>query len=245
MEMDENLRMALDSVAKEGFRDVADYDYIGARVSFRLHLRDQFYWSALQALEKYLKAILLFNGVKVKDISHSLQKLYRRVLERTGFEISLNENQKQFLSIIEKFGNNRYRTKESRIIGHELFEFDQLVWMIRHYALSTNLIVDGVTKTEWYVNNLAPPDERETPTINQLIDGELEKILSHDASNPHRQELVWCNRYYGWTENATQIPEIVRSSSHIPVYERDWFKNKFVEYKKPLADALRDFVKYP
>jgi hypothetical protein len=37
------LQNALDAIAREEFRDLADYDYIYARVSFRLNLREQFY----------------------------------------------------------------------------------------------------------------------------------------------------------------------------------------------------------
>lgn len=244
--MDEKLRLTLSQVAKESFRDAADYDYIGARVSFRLHLRDQFYWSALQAVEKYLKAILLFNGVKVKDLSHEPQKIYNRICNKTPLNISLNPEQLSLLSVLEEFGNNRYKTRYTRLIGYELSELDALIWTIRHYVQSIYLNPFGEDKSEWFAKNLLPPDCKNTPTVNQLFDGELEKILKQDPSHPHIQELIWCNRYYGWAENARQTPEIVNQSSMIPIYERDWFLSdaNTVEYKKTLAEAVADFVKY-
>ncbi|CUB05958.1 HEPN domain-containing protein [Marinomonas fungiae] len=58
-----NKQLVLNTLAKDIFRKQADFDYISARVNFRLGLRQQFLWSAQQAIEKYLKAILLFKGI--------------------------------------------------------------------------------------------------------------------------------------------------------------------------------------
>jgi len=56
------LQIILNTFATDIFRKQADYDYIAARANYRMRLRQQFLWSAHQAVEKYLKAILLFNG---------------------------------------------------------------------------------------------------------------------------------------------------------------------------------------
>ena len=58
------------------FRDVADADYIAARSIYRLGLSQQFLWAALQALEKYLKGILLFNDLSTKTIGHDIASAY-------------------------------------------------------------------------------------------------------------------------------------------------------------------------
>lgn len=245
--MDEKLRLTLEQIAKEGFRDAADYDYIGARVSFRLHLRDQFYWSALQAVEKYLKAILLFNGVKVKDLSHEPKIIYDRIINKTPLNLSLTPEQIQLLLVLEKFGNNRYRTECSDLGMDVLFEFDQLIWTIRHYARSTYLKPFCEDKSEWLAKNLLPTNVQDIPTVNQLTDGELEKILGQETTAQHRQEIIWCNRYFGWAENATQMPDIEHLSSNTPIYKRDWFlkETNTVNYQKSLSDAVADFVKFP
>ncbi|MCA1796649.1 MAG: HEPN domain-containing protein [Geobacteraceae bacterium] len=54
-------RILINDFATRSFRDVADQDYIAARLSYRHGLYPQFHWQSLQALEKYLKAILLYN----------------------------------------------------------------------------------------------------------------------------------------------------------------------------------------
>ena len=91
---DQTLQNALNAIAREEFRDLADYDYISARVSFRLNLREQFYWSGLQVVEKYLKAILLFNGQKIKDIGHYVTKAKSRISANTRVPLVLDVDQR-------------------------------------------------------------------------------------------------------------------------------------------------------
>src|SRR5882672_10776278 len=52
-------RVAINEAAR-ALRDQADLDYISARHLYRLGFGDQFMWQAQQAIEKYLKATLLF-----------------------------------------------------------------------------------------------------------------------------------------------------------------------------------------
>ena len=52
----------LNLFAIRSFRDVADNDYIAARLAYRAHLPGQFLWSCEQAIEKYLKFILFLSA---------------------------------------------------------------------------------------------------------------------------------------------------------------------------------------
>jgi len=67
----------LNDFAIRSFRDVADYDYIAARMTYRTSLFSQFLWSGLQAVEKYLKCLLLLNRMEAKKIVHNLAKIHR------------------------------------------------------------------------------------------------------------------------------------------------------------------------
>ena len=51
----------LNDFAERSFRDMADGDYIAARMACRAALVTQFLWASQQAVEKYLKGILLFS----------------------------------------------------------------------------------------------------------------------------------------------------------------------------------------
>ena len=48
----------LNSWAFRSFRDIADGDYIAARMAYRAQLPVQFLWASQQAIEKYLKCAL-------------------------------------------------------------------------------------------------------------------------------------------------------------------------------------------
>src|SRR2546423_5751552 len=63
------LQIALSAIAEQAFRDQADKDYVAARSNYRMNLREQFLWSGLQACEKYLKAILLFNQLSARFVA--------------------------------------------------------------------------------------------------------------------------------------------------------------------------------
>jgi len=69
----------INDFANRSFRDHADQDYIMARIAYLKEFDQQFRWCALQALEKYLKAILLYNRVSAKGIGHNLVKGLNRV----------------------------------------------------------------------------------------------------------------------------------------------------------------------
>ncbi|NOT26716.1 MAG: hypothetical protein HOP16_11495 [Acidobacteria bacterium] len=62
----------LNSFALRSFRDVADADYIAARLAYRAQLPVQFLWASQQALEKYLKFILFLERIKVPKLGHDL-----------------------------------------------------------------------------------------------------------------------------------------------------------------------------
>ncbi|MBU0482592.1 MAG: hypothetical protein KKG47_15985 [Proteobacteria bacterium] len=69
----------LNDFAIRSFRDVADSDYIAARMAYRAQLVQQFLWSGLQAMEKYLKCILLLNRIKAKNVRHDLAVALRLI----------------------------------------------------------------------------------------------------------------------------------------------------------------------
>jgi hypothetical protein len=62
--MNTQMNAKLNSFATRSFPDIADQDYISARLSYRSNLVPQFHWQSLQALEKYFKAIFLYNRIK-------------------------------------------------------------------------------------------------------------------------------------------------------------------------------------
>ena len=75
----------INDFAIRAFRDVADRDYLAARLACRADLIPQFLWSAQQAIEKYLKCILLLNRIQAKNVRHDINEALK-LLEKLTFQ---------------------------------------------------------------------------------------------------------------------------------------------------------------
>lgn len=95
--------LLINDFAKRSFRDVADQDYIAARMSYRAQLREPFLWSSLQAFEKYFKAILLFNRKSAKGVGHNINEGLKRVEGIHDLSFSIPNDVREFIGYI----NNR------------------------------------------------------------------------------------------------------------------------------------------
>jgi hypothetical protein len=84
-----SLNALLNDFAFRCFRDIGDGDYIVARQAFRQRLIQQALWSGLQAIEKYLKCILLVNRVVADELNHDLGKALALIRSELKFEVRL------------------------------------------------------------------------------------------------------------------------------------------------------------
>jgi HEPN domain-containing protein len=103
----EALAAFLNTFALRSFRDIADGDYIAARMAYRADLIPQALWAVEQALEKYLKSILLLQRIKWKNKGHSVLDTLDRLEAKfcCGFihaatEISTNQKESRARSIL-------------------------------------------------------------------------------------------------------------------------------------------------
>ena len=218
--MDERTRKWM-SASICDLRDTADRDYISSRVGYRLTLHQSSAWSASQALEKYLKAILLFSHQPVKQFkAHNLTELRTAVeqLPRVGF--SLPADTVEFLEYLDEQGPNRYSDVPIYAEGFELFKLDRAVWHTRRYCQDFLLMPgdDQRHPGETAAQLAAIPKERPSSTVEafSLSRGYLEQVV---AKREHelRAHLVWKNRYYGLRRKGT-IRYRVRWSIRQPVH---------------------------
>jgi hypothetical protein len=98
----------LNNFATRSFRDVADYDYIAARMAYRAKLIPQFLWSGLQAIEKYLKCILLLNRIPAKTLRHDLGRALELVETGAPFKLRLREPGRELIRHLDTYGRFRY-----------------------------------------------------------------------------------------------------------------------------------------
>lgn len=128
----------LNSFATESFRDQADRDYIHARLACRSELFPQFLWSSHQALEKYLKAILLYNRIEATRVRHDI--LGALALTRhLPFKIELSNRSKRFLDHVADLGEHRYLDVPYYVHGHVMVDLDLCVWELRRYCQVLNV----------------------------------------------------------------------------------------------------------
>lgn len=162
----ENLFINKVEFVREMFINTADNNYILARYSFYNSYPFEFLWLAMHALEKYMKASLLLNGMSSKKYNHDLVALSKAVNEyaeellQFSFEKPkdiklnfvaeewwLNEEPQNFIQKISNLGspNNRYRTYGLLKTPDMIFKIDTLVYYYRRICrdLSKTIPIEG------------------------------------------------------------------------------------------------------
>ena len=231
------LDRTLNSFAITCFRDTADFDYISARQSYRARLVPQFLWSCQQALEKYLKCLLLLNRIPAGHIGHDLKEALNLVENSLPFSIKLNEKIQRFISRIDSMGRYRYMEASQEVRHLDLVTFDWAVWSIRRYCQSMNYDLQAFGGP--IVNMLAPTllqierSESRPPCKFRLTGGALEIILS-DFDHPARAALIWNNCCFGSRH---------RKKLHLSTYSVA-INSPFFLHPELLAEAEK-YVKVP
>ncbi|MEO8360952.1 MAG: HEPN domain-containing protein [Vicinamibacteria bacterium] len=170
------------------FRDMADMDYIGARVLYRSGLLPPFLNAANQAIEKYLKAILLYNDRSAKGLGHDLEKALARIGDAADLQLDLPEDVQSFIKRLNGEGGNRYFEFPMRVMGDELLHLDRAVWHLRRHA-------DWHPPSELLGRKRFSPVRQEHVHKFRLWGGYLERVLKKGSEQ--RKDLVWKNFYYG------------------------------------------------
>ena len=175
----------------------ADQNYFLARWA-RIHsIHTEFYWQALQAIEKYLKASLVLNGVQVKSYDHRIDKLFTKQQE-TLSEFALEEFKKPenlpeqlwneardpdgFVRriLISGIPDSRYGLTSYMNLPDDFFKLDQFVFHVRRLCVG----LDWVAGNDW----------------------DLEQEIAHEAGNTFRTILHKNPSYQ--VRGQIQVPEV-------------------------------------
>lgn len=135
------------NLVHELFVRTADENYVTARWCASNQLNIDFFWLAVHALEKYLKAVLLVNGRSSKRYSHDIVRLYAEVKALAGPLLPENLTRPtnldiyhwsdctpdQFMDHMLRNGNadNRYLIYGYVAHGQDLHMLDLMVFAIR------------------------------------------------------------------------------------------------------------------
>jgi HEPN domain len=120
--------------AIRSFRDVADEDYISARMAFRAALVTPSLWSSQQAIEKYLKCILLLHRIPGKHVRHQLGIALDAIQGSGKLVLDLTPPTRSFVEYLDEFGPYRYLEISNVAFGPNLVRLDRAVWELRRYC---------------------------------------------------------------------------------------------------------------
>lgn len=195
--------------ARQCFLDIADADYIAARTLFRNECWDQFLYLAHQSIEKYLKAILLFNNVKYPQGGHNLEKLLNEVKEIKT--IKLERKTEEFIKEIDHVNFIRYLSAPVHGERTYLIKLDETVWELRLFC--------GLTDERYKIDDEQAKDKLLDYSLaggQIILFGYLEKILQNrnDKFTKQRNNLVWKNFRFG-----------IRRKHQIKFASGMWYKN--------------------
>lgn len=226
----------IDIAAYQYFRHIADGDYIMARSAFFMRLAPQFIASAQQALEKYMKCILMLHRIDTKPFSHNIEKLCEKV--KNIDNVMICDVTQGFIREICKV-KVKYLETSYFLFGHECVLLDRAVWELRRYCIASYAVLseDQVFLT-LDLNDSNVVERLVTRTFPeqnlQLAGGKLEKILN-DSDHPARANLVQENAFWGDVRSMT-VKGIPWTGENTMLH---------VVKDKSLYDELCKYVKMP
>lgn len=188
----------LNDFAIRSFRDMADGDYIAARMALRAGLMHQFLWSSQQAIEKYLKCILLLNRIPAK-VGHDIEKAMA-LTRRLPFAIQKRPQSEKFIKHVAAYGEYRYLDVSTYLHGYALLDLDMAVWDLRRYCQVLRMPGGDPTPTEARIFEMTLENIQESsnkpPQKFRIPNGRLETVIEK-KSHPSREPLLWQNGLFG------------------------------------------------
>lgn len=235
----DNIEAHINDFATRSFRHTADMDYVSARAAYRMELYPQFMWAGLQAIEKYLKAILLYNRVPKPQktfLGHSLAEAMALADKSLPFKIQLSKPSLEIIEHLDTYGRFRYLETPYHVHDRELLKLDKAVWELRPYCRVLKYSTDVGEKKVEMLAPLLEQIRRSKDDPSQRISvagGQLEKILAK-KTHPARATLVWKNMFFNGHKR-----------KHVLWRSRTHFTNSPLSLNPDLIDELLKYVHLP
>lgn len=190
----------INDFAIRSFRDTADGDYIAARMAFRVALLQQFFWSSQQAVEKYIKCILLLNRIPAKKMRHNLRYGLDKINNEGKFKLRLSPDSHEFIQRLNMYGIHRYFETSYYSLGREILSLDRTVWELRRYCAVLDYCLEkssGERKEMLEIElRRIEQSENDSPQRFVLTGGFLEKVIK-DRESQAREALLFKNLFFG------------------------------------------------
>lgn len=188
----------INQFATRCFRDTGDADYIAARLAIRSGLAQPFLWSAEQAIEKYLKCVLMLNRQPTEGLCHKIGDALSRINDTLPFRIALDEQESKIFEHLVDWDADRYLLHSFEMDSIELLRLDRLVWKLRQYCQPLDVIHYADSPSEAILLHNIQRIEAgiDGPRSGGHIPGAyLEQILQK-SNHPARKALIWKNFHF-------------------------------------------------
>jgi HEPN domain len=215
--------------AIRSFRDIADEDYISARMAFRAALVTPSLWESQQAVEKYLKCILLLNRIRGKRVKHRLGTALDAIEGSGKLLFYLTPTTRGFIGYLDEFGPFRYLELSNIAFGRNLISLDRAVWELRRYCT----LSDAPRRIKLR-NGITPPKVC-------IPDGYLERVMD-DIKNPAREPLLWSNAFFGKRQRRRVRINGWMKATNSPLYLNPQILEEVLKYvylPKDIIDGYR------
>jgi hypothetical protein len=230
-----SLRALQTSLVDDLFARTADENYITARWCAANDLRIDFFWLAVHALEKYLKAVLLLNGKPATKYGHDIVQLYAdvkllagdllpdRLKQPEALDIShwKELGVEQFMEYLLRNGNadNRYLIYGYVWQSQDVHMLDQVVFGVRRLTCALD---------ERYISTREPGAPTSTnrdilaaqPSYFGRLFLRLDELISASEDTPARIAALNLNMAFA-PPNYKHIPMRGGTSSRNPVILRN------------------------
>lgn len=217
------------------FVGTADENYITSRWCFFSGFYTDFFWLAVHALEKYLKAVLLLNGSTSKKFQHDVVELYSSVKPIAsdflpsilkapeGLETGRDVSPEGFFSYLYARGNahNRYMIYGYSAREQDIFMVDKMVFTLRRLTVPLD-------------DSAFPPHAKSAITYRQRLTEDpdyytdlllpLDTAIKNPENSPVRVAALNLNLTAFTPDDFTHLPApIARFAFQNPVIERRIF----------------------
>lgn len=215
------------SIIDNLFIETADNNYICARWCEQNDLVVDFFWQSAHCIEKYLKAILLYNGRSAKNHSHQIGILYKEVLifardllpqlymKPNNLDIWgwIPRSDIEIIGHLEKFGNpdNRYLIYGHNKRAEDIHMIDELVFSLRRLACSLDMKYINKAICEVTYRDMLKRD----PNFYESTRGPINEIIGQ-PKNPLRHTLLNMNMSFAPKKyNHTPTPASINYSEPV------------------------------
>jgi HEPN domain len=224
---------SINNFAIRCFRDTADEDYISARLAFRAALVTPSLWASQQAVEKYLKCILLLNRIRARDVYHDLVKALGAIGSSGKLVLDLTSLTRNFIGYLDDFGSYRYLEISNVAFGQNLVTLDRAMWELRRYCT-----LSAEPRKFRLHSGIIPPKVR-------ITGGHLEGVID-DTKDPARKPLLWSNAFFGKRQRRRVRTVRWMKATNSPLYVNPEILEDIVQYvhlPKGIADGYRAYMK--